>query len=131
MNSWPVIFGVAASLVEMLQPLLLAQDLEGVLCIMQDPRRALHEAVTASSASAGAAPEQEQKQEQQSVSTPSPHGGRQQLERQGSLGGFLLLRRPSAIAEGGKAAGAVAGAYNLPPEEGEEGAGDEGGVVYG
>jgi hypothetical protein len=103
----------------MLQPLLLAQDLEGVLRIMQDPRRALTEAVSASvsAASVGETPEPQQQQQ---------HLHLHELERRDSqtLGG-LLLRRPSAIVEGGKAAGAVAKAYHLPREE-EDGEGKGG-----
>jgi hypothetical protein len=111
----------------MLQPLLLAQDLEGVLRIMQDPRRALNEAVSAVASAPASAAAEEQQAEQMSM--PLPHG-HLQLERRdsGTLGGFLLLRRPSAIAEGGKAVGAVARAYHLKREEEEE---DKGVVVDG
>ena len=44
MHSWSVVFGVAVSLIEMLESKLKPLDLEYVLRVMQDPRQALKEA---------------------------------------------------------------------------------------
>lgn len=103
------------------QPVLLEQDLEGVLRIMQDPRRALNEAASAAgvvvaSDAAADAEEGERHYHRRLIGLPV-------LERRDSrtLGGFLLRRRTEAIAEGGQAASAVARTYHLPSEEaGEE-----------
>lgn len=107
------------------QPLLLEQDLEGVLRIMQDPRRALNEAASAagvavaSDADATAeAEEGERHYHRRLIGLPA-------LERRDSrtLGGFLLRRRTEAITEGGQAASAVARTYHLRSEE-DEGKGE-------